>query len=154
MAGDVRNKDGTVGADRIEIMPGKMALFRKSRIVVAVTEHPFGIGLRGGVFAERREQTFDGPIVIVAKELRTALCVHGQMAMRINKAGQEHAFLEVDFGGSLRSEGPEFRQRTHGLNGFFADADGFGGGVFVVHCEDFRAGDDRMRLREHGVVPC
>ena len=66
------------------------------------------------------------------------------------KAGEEHAFLQMDFLAPMPgSERAEFFQRADGENFSFTDANGFGCGFSLVHSKYFRAGDKRAFVCEH-----
>ena len=131
-------------------MAGQVAVVAHACVVVAIPYDPFRVGLRGGVRAKGGQQVADGPVARITKKLGAALRVHGKVAVRVYEAGEEHAFLQMDFLAPMPGgERAEFFQRADGENFPFTDANGFGCGFSLVHSKYFRAGDKRAFVCEH-----
>ncbi len=90
---DVRDEDGPVGANRVEIMPGEVPRLAHARVVVAVAEEPRLAGPGVGIGAESLGELRYRAVRRIAVKLAAALGVEGKVAVRVDEAGKQRAFF-------------------------------------------------------------
>ena len=126
----------------IQIFAGQMTFFVDARVVVRIADNPAIRGRVPGGFAQPVENAGNRAEAGAAIDLTERIRIHGQVAVRIDEAGVQHASAKIDllvFAVESRAAFHVF-QTAHGVYAFSCNADGFHNRHGIIQGDDFRTG--------------
>ena len=140
MDGKMFNKDRAFRGYGVQVFTGQMTFFVNARIIIRIADNPAILRRIPGGFTQPVENTRNSAQSGAAIDLTERIRIHGQMAMRIDKAGIQHASAEIDFlvfAAESRATLHVF-QTAHGMYALSNNADRFHDRHGIIQGDDFR----------------
>gem|GEM_PF-3952349 len=153
MARLVHEQDRHAVGDDVQLLTGRVAALLQLRIVIAETDDQLGVADQSlvRVHPGAGDALQGGDVVALTvgggKQVGVARLQpdHGDVAVRIEKAGQQGAPVQVQRAGASAHGGARGVQRAHGDDDAVAHGHRLGGRHGVVDGQDRAAGEDHVR---------